>query len=1441
MPPPSAPSLTTFQYATSLQPTGNVYVMDGQSSLTAASVTAFPTTALTVAFWVKTTATANQTLFRYGSGAGQLAIANPAGVVVTLGTASTGVTGVAVNDGAWHHLAVTLDVRAPGTAVVRIFVDGALVFQSSALAAGGGLQAGQTLVLGQAAATGEGYVGSMAEFVVWSSVLSANAVASAMAVRQSAGQGVALYWSLASAQSVTGSGGTVQGGSFSPDAALVFRQVQTTAAWSAVTGATYQLRVVDDGGCVAFDQSGITATTTPVTGVLLNAVYTARVRAQVASEWSAWSAPLSLTPLLLQPVLLDYDNATLSATWPAVDQEAQYAVSLFQDGSQTPATTTQTARTLALSTQLAGQSTYGVVVRALTAGSLGPGNPSTPVAAPVFTFALDESDPATPLLQVAWQPTAGAVRYYLTLTKQGTATPALAVLLNPSQTPYSISSATVPFQNGDTWTAALRALGPGYIGAWAPGQTITLATLAAPTLSFAWNTTGVDVTWPDVRTAAQQTAGLAVTYDLQLLQDGAVVDSQQNLPNTTAGRTYALSTSTANRLAQDHTFAVKVRARAPGVTGPWNTPPTLAAPTGTTLAYDWAQANPVQVGWTAAAGAEGYFYEVIRQGTVIGSAHVTGTSDSSNPPVNDGDTVSLQVRAFAAGALGSYSTAVTLTVQQFAGPLISPLTANAATHQVVASWTFQDPDAPSPTYTAELWQGSTRLGQPWSGQATSATFTDNAVVDGATLTVKVRAAQGSNAGKWAQSTVTVTSAGTLGQVTGLTVGSNAGGDLSCSWQAVSGTGVTYTVQVLSGSSVQYTSGAVSGTSTTLLQTDTHVTVGSTYQVQVRAVQGTAQGAWSAAVSVQAGTPNPHTDPVSPVGGDPVNLATGAYTFHSTDLQTLGVFPLVFETSYATSTPLPSESTLYPGPPLGPRWNHTYNTRIAVSEGVAYVIWGTGGVGGYTVPASVTGAYTRLGAPDGSTLFLATTWVYTLTAADGSVYTFDRAGVLQSIASPAGNLQTLTYTAGQLTRVTDAASGRYLNLAYHPGGVLKSVTDNAGRSAQYGYTGGNLTSITDPLGKQQLFTYAANTLSLIETVTDQDGVTYLKNVYDGQNRVTFQQDGRALAASASYGMTIGYVAATVDGLPGTLVTCTDAEGNVCEYAVVQANAATHRYVAYLNAAKTQIRRITYAYDGFGRVTAETLYEGPASSADTRGGNTTLYAYDANGNLQSTTTPNGLVTSTQWNAANLPVSRTDWLGNVTGWTYEGNLVKTETDALGRVATWSYRSGSIRGLVSTLQDVNGNTTTYDYYASGDEKTATAPTGQVLYLVSDAVGRTTRIENRDSAGAALRTTTLEYDAASRPLKAKVWMTGMTEAQAFVYTYGYDGVGRQTSVTNPLNNTTSYEFDPNGLLKKVVYPTPAGTTQTTVYDYFRNDFLKQVTWSPAVVESYTRDPLGRP
>ena len=175
----------------------------GDDHVAVPGVAAFPATAFTVEFWMRSADTSRAgTLFSYCVSAGDnaLVIGDCRDIQIVVNNVSA-TSGVSANDGRWHHLAVTWH-SANGE--LEVYRDGALVFSRSGVATGTAIPAGGTVVLGQRPTQpgggfepGDAFAGDLDEVRVWSVARSAEAIQSTM-WRPLRGDeaGLAAHWSL---------------------------------------------------------------------------------------------------------------------------------------------------------------------------------------------------------------------------------------------------------------------------------------------------------------------------------------------------------------------------------------------------------------------------------------------------------------------------------------------------------------------------------------------------------------------------------------------------------------------------------------------------------------------------------------------------------------------------------------------------------------------------------------------------------------------------------------------------------------------------------------------------------------------------------------------------------------------------------------------------------------------------------------------------------------------------------------------------------------------------------------------------------------------------------------------------------------------------------------------------------------------------------------------
>jgi RHS repeat-associated protein len=977
-----------------------------------------------------------------------------------------------------------------------------------------------------------------------------------------------------------------------------------------------------------------------------------------------------------------------------------------------------------------------------------------------------------------------------------------------------------------TYRAKARAVISGTPGEWSTPQTVTV-------LNLQQVCPGIIQPEPQSVAADWLPPDQARSYNIALYENGGTTPQVTNQ----AGTRYDL---TALAKGNDY-WQFRIRAVSEGSLGPASDVDALQ-PIGLTFKFidDGTGAPCFKLDWTnSQPDLDFYLVQIFKdntEGTPIFESFFDKSTTSyrkDNPDVSENDRYLARVRGISTGTLGAWSEAV-LTIHRIVAPKITSASGEGAGHSVTVAWTFKDVSVTNVSYNVELWNGdkSRRLLNSSTPNKTY-TFVDPVIEDEKTYNVRVQAQADSSLGRWSE--YEQVPIGVPHSVTNVQIKATAEAGLTVSWDS-SETGATYKATIFIDGTEKRTHDNITGTSTGFSKDETGVSTGNTYDVTVE-IWTKKDGKTSEPTIKEENIkiepiPNGH----SPEVDDPINAATGSYSYSHLDIGVNGVEPLLFVIYYHTYTPTPDESGMYDGKPLGNRWNHSYNTKLVRAPGgeEISVLWGDGHVHTYAVPASITGNYPPLDAPRGDRLVLGMDGYFVLTKKNRYRYRFTPEGRLKEMISPIGNVVSLNYQNNRLTNVQLDGS-HYLTLQYHDGGLIKSVTDHSGRSVGYTYENNNLATVTDVMGNNRTFEYADK--SLVHAVTDENGHTFIKNRYDDLNRVVFQQDARAVAGHEDYGSTLAYSTITEDNLEIIIADYNDRAGNTTRFKSYKSSSNMKEAVYRLGDGKT--RRVHRTYDGFGNILTETVYEGLESGYEPGKGNTTIYTYDGNNNRLTETGPLGQVITRTYDAGNNLLTETDKIGNTRTFHYEGNRLKKITDFLGRDMVFEYYDGPLKGLVKTIADVNGNTFSFRF-ENGYLVEVTNPLGEKTTFSNDGLGRVTGEEIRDKQGNILKTTTGEYDAAGNLTGKSVFLQNQPRENAFTYRYEYDNTGNLTGVTGPDNHTVTYRYDPNDLLKKVIYPAFAGLNRQTQYDYDKIDHLQRAAYSQGVVEQFTYDRFNR-
>lgn len=203
----------------------------------------------------------------------------------------------------------------------------------------------------------------------------------------------------------------------------------------------------------------------------------------------------------------------------------------------------------------------------------------------------------------------------------------------------------------------------------------------------------------------------------------------------------------------------------------------------------------------------------------------------------------------------------------------------------------------------------------------------------------------------------------------------------------------------------------------------------------------------------------------------------------------------------------------------------------------------------------------------------------------------------------------------------------------------------------------------------------------------------------------------------------------------------------------------------------------------------VYQRPLSDGDVK----TLYDAGVSGSAVSTTSPNGLVTTIGYDAAGQVVTQTDptvtnrvtgaahTATTTTGYDPDGDITSqkvADSAAGGDAARTVSNTYNAYDQLATSTDGNGHTTAKTYGPAGDLLTETSPNGDVTAYTYDGEGRMLTQALTNYTG----------DPAN-PIGARSQLQ---------ISRVYDKAGRLYSLTDAMNNATTYTYTDNGLVASV-------------------------------------------
>jgi YD repeat-containing protein len=217
----------------------------------------------------------------------------------------------------------------------------------------------------------------------------------------------------------------------------------------------------------------------------------------------------------------------------------------------------------------------------------------------------------------------------------------------------------------------------------------------------------------------------------------------------------------------------------------------------------------------------------------------------------------------------------------------------------------------------------------------------------------------------------------------------------------------------------------------------------------------------------------------------------------------------------------------------------------------------------------------------------------------------------------------------------------------------------------------------------------------------------------------------------------------------------------------------------------------------------------------------YAYDANSNLLSVTDPKGNVTRYDYDSRDRLIKRTDALGKVETYAYDANsnLIKS-TDRKGQVTTYQYDLND-RLISTTFNDGKVVSNTYDDEDRLISLNDTAPGAGQHNFTYDLLDRLTQESTPRG------TVSYGYDVLGRRTSLKVnnqrnlnysyddndRLTAITEGNE-TFGFNYDALDRRAGMTLPNGISTAYSYDAAGRLTGMKYSKGSTVLRDLVYGY---------------------------
>jgi fibronectin type 3 domain-containing protein len=750
--------------------------------------------------------------------------------------------------------------------------------------------------------------------------------------------------------------------------------------------------------CVAVFETGasVTLTAVPGAGSILEA-WSGCGSSAATTCTVALSAPASVTATFAPelpgapgvPTYTDVTATSLTVSWSSGAFATAHDLERALDLGGTPGAYALVSGSASSPHQDLGRApntTYWYRVRGTNAaGASDYGSASSVTTLPAAPGGPTFSSVTASSVTVSWTaPAGGADAYELERsTSAGTDWASVATAVTGS------SHVDTTVVAGTTYLYRVRATASAGAGAYSATGTVTTLPLppdapAAPTYS-AIGASALTVSWGAV-------AG-ATTY---LLERGTSASG----PWTSAWPGLTATTQVDATVSANTSFWYRVRASNGGGDGASSSTSSVTTLPGApgTPTFSAVTASSVTVSWSApAGGADAYELE---RATSAGfdwapiATAVTGLSHA-DATVAAGTTYLYRVRATASVRTGAYSASATVTTLPLPpGAPAAPIYAAIGASSLTVSW------AAVAGATSYLLERGTSASGPWTPSWTGLTATsqiDATVSANTTFWYRVRASNTGGDGAFSSASSVTTLPGVPGAPTFTSVTASS---VTVSWTAPALGATSYTLERGTSATGPWTQLAAGVTG--LSQTDGALSANTTYWYQVRASNGTGDGAYSSASSVTAAPSAPGTPTFTLVTTTSLTVSwtapPGGAASYDVERATIAAGPFSPIATTVTGLSRP-DSGLVPGT--------TYWYRVRANTG-------GGAAGAYSVSASATTLPAAPSAPTFSNVAATSVTVSWAPVAGATSYKVERATAAAGPWTQIAAGSALTQPSGGLT-------------------------------------------------------------------------------------------------------------------------------------------------------------------------------------------------------------------------------------------------------------------------------------------------------------------------------------------------------------------------------------------------------------------------------------------